>query len=132
MRKLYMGGLCSLLLLFIACISQAQITLTGNSYTETFDNVGTSLPNGWTVRKAASATALGTADTLRTTATAWNVTNAGFKNFASADGLAMGSTAVEQSTSTDRALGIRQTSAIGDPGAAFVLELNNTTGLSAF
>ena len=96
MRKLYTGGLCSLLLLFITYISQAQITLTGNSYTENFDNVGSAIPTGWTLRKAASATVLGTIDTLRYTATAWNISNAGFKNVASADGLAMGSTSVEQ------------------------------------
>jgi trimeric autotransporter adhesin len=133
MRKLY---LLLMGMLLIACPGLfAQVTLSGTSYNENFDNIGTALPTGWTVRTSATTTALGTVATLATTAAAWNSTGGGFKNYASADGLNAASTSTDQNASTDRALGVRQTGTTGaglDPGAAFVLQLNNTTGLTGF
>ena len=109
-----------------------QVTLTGTSYLETFDNVGAGLPTGWTVRSGASATSLGTAATLTTAPTAWSNTSGAFKNLASADGLTATSTGTDQNGSTDRSLGVRQTGAFGEPGAAFVLQSANTSGMSGF
>jgi subtilisin-like proprotein convertase family protein len=105
---------------------------SGTSYTETFDGIGTALPTGWTVFTGATATSRGTAATLTTTATAWNVTTAGFKNYASADGGTSADATATQSGRTDRALGVRQTGSVGDPGAAFELELANTAGKTNF
>lgn len=108
-----------------------QLTLGTSPYTQNFDAIGTGLPTGWTVRTSATATTLGTSQPLTTTKTDWTNTAGAFKNFASADGLTSASNSAAQSASTDRSLGIRQTS-FGDPGAAFVLQLANTTGKSSF
>jgi trimeric autotransporter adhesin len=134
MRKLYTAFLSALM--FVTCTTAtAQVILSGTSYNQNFDNIGTALPTGWTVRTSATATALGNVATPGTAAIDWKNTSGGFKNFASADGLNAASTATDQSLSTDRALGVRQTGTAGtggDPGAAFVLQLNNTTGLTGF
>lgn len=130
MKKVYLQ---LLLCVFVICnYATGQVTLSGTSYTELFDNIGAGLPTGWTVRTPATASSLGTAQTLTTTATAWNNTTGAFKNFASADGLTGTSTSAQQAASTDRALGVRQTGAFGDPGAAFTLQLANTSGFSNF
>nr|MBA2746397.1 nuclease [Flavisolibacter sp.] len=62
---------------------------------------------------------------------AWNFTSAGFRNFASATGLSSAATIAAQDASANRALGVRQTGTLeigGDPGAAFIFLLENTTG----
>ena len=106
-----------------------NIVLSASPFILNFNDIGTALPAGVTVRTGASATTLGTTATLTTSPTDWNNTSGAFKNFASGnittDGTA---TSAEQSGSSDRALGIRQTGSVGDPGAAFVFEINNTTG----
>jgi hypothetical protein len=108
------------------------ITLGTSPYLINFDNIGgSSLPSGVTVVTGATASSAGTAGnyTYTSTTSLWNKTGAGFKNFASATGLNMGSDSAAQVNSTNRALGVRQTSATGyDPGSAFVFMLNNTTG----
>jgi trimeric autotransporter adhesin len=130
MRKFYLQLL--LCVFVIGNYASGQVTLSGTSYTELFDNIGSGLPTGWTVRTGATASSLGTAATLTTAATAWNNTAGAFKNFASADGLTSTSTSTQQAASTDRALGLRQTGAVGDPGGAFTLQLANTSGFSNF
>jgi len=110
-----------------------QLTLPqGTSYTETFDSIGTALPTGWAVRTGATSSARGTSQVFTTTAATWSASTGAFKNLASADGGASGDSTTTQSGRTDRTLGIRQTSTFGDPGAAFELELANTTGRSGF
>jgi hypothetical protein len=131
MRKLYFLFLSACLCL-MATKGSAQVMLSGTSYTENFDGIGTALPTGWSVRTGATASALGTSAALTTAATAWNQTTGAFKNMASADGLTSASTATDQNASTDRALGLRQTAAVGDPGGAFILQVNNTAGFSNF
>ena len=119
------------LAIFSSVQLQSQVNLTTSPYTESFDGVGSGYPTGWTGRKGAKATTLGTLDTLFIAKTAWNNTTGGFKNFASADGLNSGSSTTDQSNSTDRSLGVRQNSD-RDPGASFTLQLantNNTTNL---
>jgi endonuclease/exonuclease/phosphatase family metal-dependent hydrolase/uncharacterized protein YdeI (BOF family) len=128
-----MKKLMSLLLLvfcstFVSLLAQSTITLTGTQYAEAFDGIGTALPNGWSIKTGATAAILGTDAAYASTAGTWNVTSGRFYNFASAD---IGETG-DQAAATDRALGIRQTGSLGDPGAAFVLKLANTTNFSAF
>lgn len=109
------------------------ITLPASgTYTETFDNISAGLPAGWTVRTGATTSPpnLGTEAPLATAPAAWNEVAAGFKNVASADGLAQTANASEQAVSTDRALGVRQADTFGDPGAAFMLQIANTIGVS--
>ncbi len=124
------------LMLLIAGTAWGQLTLPASSpYTQTFDGIASGLSTGapgWTVRTVATASALGTVATLNTTATAWADTVGTFKNFASADALTSASSSTAQSNSTDRALGVRQSGSFGDPGAAFVLQLANTTGKTSF
>jgi endonuclease/exonuclease/phosphatase family metal-dependent hydrolase/uncharacterized protein YdeI (BOF family) len=115
--------------LLLALTGRGQVTLTGTSYTQSFDDIGSGLPNGWTVRTGATATVLGTATDFTTTATSWGDTGGRFKNFASADGLEANASVTNQTNATDRVLGIRQTGAVGDPGAAFTLQLANTLGV---
>jgi hypothetical protein len=127
MNKFY-TFLTAITIFFIAMGASAQVTLTTSPYTENFDKIGTAgLPTGFTVKKLATATALGTDTVLNPGAAAWSETTRGFKNFASSntvtDPVALSAT---QAASTDRALGVRQASAFGDSGAAFVFQISNT------
>lgn len=114
------------------------ISLTTSPVTINFDALGTSgLPAGVYIKQDASSTFIGNEATVYNsnfnTPTAWNQTSLGFKNFASATGLASTATSTVQSASANRALGARQTgtaTAGGDPGYAFAFQLANTTGKS--
>ncbi len=110
----------------------AAVFLMGGSYSESFDGIGDGLPDGWSVRTGATADSLGTPANLVTEATSWGDSGGAFKNVASADELTSGASTASQAASTDRALGLRQGGSFGDPGAAFVFEIPNTTGLSDF
>lgn len=125
----------ALLLLAAATVqnASAQLNLTGTSYTQNFDNIGTSLPIGWEVDSAATATNKGYAIAFDSNPTAWNGVSGKYKNFAAKNGFTSfaGTTTALQSAATNRALGIRQVSSI-DSGAAFVLEIANTNGLTNF
>ncbi|WP_165903650.1 T9SS-dependent choice-of-anchor J family protein [Hymenobacter gummosus] len=137
-RTLLFGLLGSGLLTLAAAPAWAQaptpVTLGTTPYTENFDNLGTALPAGFGVYTGASASLPGTAATFATAPAAWNGTNGAFKNFASAlaTGLTAGSSAADQNAATNRALGVRQTGSFGDPGAAFVFQVANTTGKTGF
>ncbi len=113
---------------------QAQLTLGSSPYTQDFDAIGSGLPAGWTVRTGATAAALGTSQTLVTsTSNGWTSTTAQFRNAASSEApSASGDLTAVQATRTDRVPSVRQSGTFGDPGAAFVLEIANTVGLSAF
>ncbi|MFN3848822.1 MAG: 3-coathanger stack domain-containing protein [Spirosomataceae bacterium] len=121
-----------LLLSLSTFLAKSQVVLSGSSYSQNFDNLVNGLPAGWTVRTGSNATSLGTAASLTTATTAWSNTAGAFKNFASADGLTSTSTSTQQGASTDRALGVRQTGTFGDPNAAFVMQVSNTTGFENF
>lgn len=100
-----------------------------------FDNIGTSsLPAGVYVKELATSLDLGVDGTVFggnfNTGTVWNNVSAGFKNYASATGLTSSASSTTQNASTNRALGVRQTGSVGDPGAAFAFQLANTTGKS--
>ncbi|MVM40475.1 hypothetical protein GO730_27100 [Spirosoma sp. HMF3257] len=111
---------------------QAQVSLTGTSYTETFDGLGSGLPTGWSSFTGASGTSLGTTTSFASTTVSWSTSTGNFRNAASADGLASNSSTGAQGTSTDRALAVRQTAAFGDASAAFAVKLANTSGLQSF
>ncbi|MFQ3583171.1 MAG: nuclease, partial [Chloracidobacterium sp.] len=112
-----------------ASVTTASTTSVMIPYTETFDGIGSGLPAGWTVRTGATATSLGTAVSFSTSAIDWANTSGAFKNFASANNTGFSDTtpAGTQNSAPDRALGIRQTGAFGDPGAAFTYQ-RDTTG----
>ncbi len=116
-----------------------SITLGSTSpFTINFDNIGTAgLPAGVYVKQDATSLDLGNEATVYNgnfnAGTAWNQTSLGFKNFASATGLASNASSTVQNAATNRALGVRQTGTAGtggDPGAAFAFLLANTTGKS--
>ncbi len=130
------------LLLTLSSLTHAQVVLSGTSYTQNFNSLVNGMPLGWTIRTSASSTALGTdvsstliatpsAEAVGALGTYWKNITAGFKNFASYSPTLEGKTA-DQANATNRALGIRQSSRLGDPGAAFVLQISNTQGFRNF
>jgi hypothetical protein len=113
----------------------AQLTLTGTSYFQDFNTISNGIPIGWSIRTNATATTLGTITTDFNVAKTWAGTSGEFGNCASTVANAgtnfMGSESTTvQGNCTNRALAVRQTSSFGDPGAAFVLQIANTIGLS--
>ena len=112
------------------------LPLTTSPYNQNFDAISAGLPQGFYAKVGATASSIGTGDMTPFggwAPTAWSQTSAGAKNFASATGLNSASDATAQGASTNRAFGIRQTSSTGyDPGSAFVILLDNTTGKSNF
>ena len=137
MNTSMIGSFLACLLVAAATSAAAQVTLTGTSYSETFDALGSGLPPGWTVRTNSSATNLGAPASFNSTNTSWGTQTGQFANYASTSGnggtnfLGGESTAV-QGSSTNRCLGMRQTTSFGDPGAAFVVQLQNTLGFAGF
>jgi hypothetical protein len=105
------------------------IELNTSPFTLNFDNLAIGLPKGVLVKLSSSSTSLGTDGPFSSTQSSWSNTSSGFKNYASATGLTASSDAATQNASTNRCLGVKQTSATGyDPGVAFVFEINNTSG----
>jgi len=131
MKKIYLFFLLFCFILVCKPVF-AQITLGTGSYAQSFDGIGTALPTGFTIRTGATAAALGTAATLTTAPTAWSNTTGAFKNVASATNLTATTSASDQSGAVNRALGLRQTGTVGDPGGAFVMQLANTNMRTGF
>jgi hypothetical protein len=105
------------------------IKLNTSPFTLNFDNIATGLPAGVFVKLSSSSTSIGTDGTFSSVQSSWSSTSSGFKNYAGATDLSSSSDATAQSSSTNRALGVKQTGSTGfDPGAAFVFEINNTSG----
>ncbi len=105
------------------------IELTTSPFAINFDNIASGLPEGVLVKLSSSSTSIGTDGTFSGSQSSWSNTSSGFKNYASATGLTASTSSSDQNASTNRALGVKQTGSIGfDPGAAFVFELNNTSG----
>lgn len=112
--------------------ANAQLSLSGSSYTQNFDNIGNGLPAGWEVDSAATPTSKGVVMAFDTTKTAWAVTTGKFKNFAAKASFTVNNIPVAtQAAATDRALGLRQVGAL-DSMVAFELQINNTAGLTNF
>lgn len=119
------------LLALLSFSLSAQVTLSGTSHSENFDALSGGLPAGFTVRTASTATAFGNAATLNTSPISWSSTTGQFANFASGN-IGAGASTATQAAATDRALGVRQTGTVGDPGAAFVFQVTNTSGRNSF
>lgn len=132
MRKMLPLLAAVLLSVFVFSNLHAQLSLTNSPYQQSFDGIGSGLPTGWEVRTGATPSALGNAATFANSATSWLTTTGNFRNVASASGLSSSSTSAEQSGSSNRALAVRQTGSFGDPGAAFYLQLQNTTSKTGF
>lgn len=143
MKKIILIGLMAT----IAPLAHGQVTLTGTSYTQSFDGIATGLPTGWTLADSARAGFTGhlipSSFMAAATYGTWGNgtfygTRGGFKNYPSADAVTMGADSATQVAATDRALGVRQvtpSSALfpnADPGAAFIFQVNNTTGFKTF
>src|SRR5262249_15182134 len=97
---------------------------------------GLGLPAGWSLRTNATATSPGVAVAFTTNTTSWSSTSGQFANYASTvntgtNFLGNESSAI-QSACTNRGPGLRQTGTFGDPGAAFVFQIQNTLGLANF
>lgn len=117
--------------------SPAQIILSGNHYAETFNGLAGGLPVGWTVRTNATAGSLGVTNTVATATTTWSNTAFNFKNLAGfvsniGTNFTGGEDGTIQNAATNRSLGLRQTGSGGDPGAAFVVQFQDTLGYTNF
>lgn len=112
-----------------------QAILSGTNYTQTFDQIGSGLPVGWSVRTNATATNLGTAALFNTANVSWATQTGQFGNAAGTTnnllGIAKGTeTSAQQGGFTNRGPCVRLTATFGDPGAAFVFQIANTLGFS--
>lgn len=109
-----------------------QIVLTGSSYVQDFNNLGSGLPDGWTVYSSSTDTALGTVAAFTAAPTTWaSVTSdTSFRNISS-DTLATGSNATTQAANPDRAIGFRPQNAATRDGSV-VLEIADTLGFAGF
>jgi hypothetical protein len=111
----------------------AQLVLSGTNYTQNFDALASGLPQGWTVRTDATAGFLGDPAGFVTAATSWNNTIGQFANAASTisnrgTNFLGDESSTVQAGCTNRALQVQQVNGNGsDPGAAFVLQILNTT-----
>ena len=115
----------------------AQLTLNGGSYNQDFNAISNGLPVGWSVRTNATATTLGTIATNFNADGTWAASAGEFRNCASTvANSGTNFTGIESTTiqgnCTNRALAIRQGASFGDPGAAFVLNITNTHGMTNF
>jgi hypothetical protein len=116
--------------------TDSGISLTTSPLTLNFNSISKGLPAGVSVYTGGSSGVLGTATAFTSGATKWSITTGGFYNFASTTGLTSSSKDADQTTATNRALGVRQIGTTSssftdsDPGAAFVFQINNTTGKS--
>lgn len=120
-------------MLFLAASSPAQVVLTGTNYTQNFDGIGAGLPVGWSVRTGATASGLGTAAAFNSAQVSWSSTTGQFANHASTVsdyGTNFLGTELLPVSATNRCPAIRQTGSLGDPGAAFVLQVADTIGIT--
>ncbi len=124
--------------LTLAGTAPAQVTLSGTGYVQNFNDLSSGLPPGWSVRTNATATSLGSAAVFTTNATSWGSTSGQFANYASTlsnygtNFVGTNESTAVQAACTNRCLGLRQTGSFGDPGSAFVLQIQNTLGLANF
>jgi len=114
---------------------KAQVSLSGTNYTQNFNGIASGLPSGWSVRTNASGTSLGTAVTFNTAAVSWGTQSGQFANGAGTTNNSLAAAAgtestAQQSAFTNRCPIIRQTASYGNPGAAFVFQIANSSGLS--
>ena len=118
---------------FFSFASTAQVSLTNPPYQESFDAIGSGLPAGFSIATGVTENSSGTAATFTSAISPWlSTTAAGFYNCASATGLINLASPTQQSQSANRALAVRQTANFGNPGAAFIFKIANTTDKTGF
>jgi hypothetical protein len=120
-------------------VASADLVLSGTSYSQGFNSIGSGLPAHWTARTGANRLGLtnpilGSSASFTTTNTSWSTTTGSFRNSASTQLIPGGAaaTSTQQSQHNDRVFGVRQTGAFGDAGAAFTLRLRDTLGFQGF
>lgn len=117
-----------------AATAVGQLYLVGTNYSQNFDGIAGGLPAGWTVRTGATAESIGSAAAFSGTPKSWGDTGGNFGNCASTSGYGTNflgaESATVQAAAANRSLALRQTGSFGDPGAAFVLQIANTIGIS--
>jgi hypothetical protein len=138
-QKVTLGALALTVALFAQSASAQPATLTGTSYSQNFNGITNGLPDGWYVMTGATPTYGGNVVAFITTNTDWASTAGKFGNYASVvsdfgtNFVGNESFAAQNAGAiTNRALGVRTTSAFGDPGAAFVFQILNTTNFAGF
>ena len=119
-------------MLLVNSTTYGVIVLPDGGYTQDFNSIGAGLPAGITVRTGATASILGTVQTFNQSMSTWGTTTGAFANFASSTGLASSATTAQQNGSVDRAVGLRQTGAFGDPGASYTFQFQDTLGYEDF
>ena len=139
MKNSFVVAGLSLFLAILTHRAAAQLTLTGTNYSQNFNAAAAGLPLGWSVRTNASVTNLGTAlITFNTNATSWGSTSGQFANYASTlsnygtNFCGTNESVAVQTACSNRCLAMRQTGSFGDPGAAFVLQIQDTLNLTDF
>ncbi|MFA6962761.1 MAG: PEP-CTERM sorting domain-containing protein [Opitutaceae bacterium] len=120
----------------LSTTASGQITLTGTSYTQDFDAIGSGLPTGWSVTTSATASTLGTDATFTETPSTWASTTDAFKNIAS-NNISFGSNSTAQGNDTNRAFGWKPVGANSGEVTPFrtgavTLKLSNTIGYTNF
>ena len=130
-RKLFLFIVSAFL--FTKSYGQLTLDIGSSPYTQKFNSIAGGLPTGWSVKTSATNSFLGTTVSLNTATIPWITSMGQFANCASSSSPATQSdNSATQNSNTNRAIAVRQTNAFGDPGAAFALQLTNTTGLSDF
>ncbi len=114
-------------------LSNNPITLSTSPFALNFDGSNPALPTGVSIKTGANATTLGNDAIYNNTNNYhWATVSSGARSYASATGLTSATDSATQAAATNRAIGYRQTGGSGDPGAAFVFKIANTTGKSNF
>lgn len=118
--------------LFVGSAAQAQLTLSGSGYFQSFDSVSTGLPLGWEIDSNATATSKGSAMLFNVNPIQWKLpatTSGKGLNFAAKNGFTdPGTSTAIQAAATNRAMGLRQI-ANTDSQIAFTVVIAQTTGL---
>jgi hypothetical protein len=120
----------------IASVASAQLTLSPSGYFQNFNQLGSGLPDGWSVHTGATATGFGTEAVFTSDATSWSNTSSIFRNIASFEGSSTSDNNTTQSNRSDRALGWRPIGVTASDtsarNGAVMLQLTNTLGFRDF
>lgn len=135
MKKSVVLQLLATCLISLSLPAIGQVVLTGTNYTQNFNGIGNGLPAGWSVRTNSTTTSLGSQVAYATANKTWGDSTGEFGNCASTvsnsgTNFLGGESTTMQGNCTNRSLAVRQTAAFGDPGAAFILQISNTLGVS--
>lgn len=120
--------------IFLVGPSFGQVTLSGISYTEDFDDLLSGLPTGWSVHTGSTDSTLGASGNFTSATTTWASTSSltDFRNVSS-NTVAFGAATGTQASNPDRALGWRPLAAgTNARTGSLMLTLANTTGFTDF